>query len=269
MSFCLRKHKYSVTLRGFGDLLGVPSEGLEFYSKDHHWSSLPPQFDKERINSLVSTQPLKNGLLGSMLKFPHDQRYKIIDSNLYVKGGNHSHVQTSESAFLWCLEKRHQVNLAFFIASRMNGLTSETRRHLPYGLLLTNLFINLKLKNRGTGKPPKKHPINATTIERMEKSMSKKAVVEDYEDDIYRDIDNYAFQARTDASGSGANQEEGYILEEFPPQSPERDEHNFQRETDYELYQRQRRMEKKQNVILGALGFILKSFTCNRKRPRD
>ncbi|GKB31366.1 retrovirus-related pol polyprotein from transposon TNT 1-94 [Tanacetum coccineum] len=68
----------------------------------------------------------------------------VIRENAYVAIGNRDHVQASIALMLYCLETGRPYNLAYFIVMRMNYFRDRSDKVLPYGMILTRLFKNLK-----------------------------------------------------------------------------------------------------------------------------
>ncbi|GKA61214.1 hypothetical protein Tco_0760621 [Tanacetum coccineum] len=63
---------------------------------------------------------------------------------VYVAEGNRDHAQASIALMLYRLETRRPYNLAYFIVMRMNYFRDRVDKVLPYGMILTRLFKNLK-----------------------------------------------------------------------------------------------------------------------------
>ncbi|GJU58966.1 hypothetical protein Tco_1236732 [Tanacetum coccineum] len=64
--------------------------------------------------------------------------------NVYSALGNRDHVQAIIALMLYCLESRRTFNLAYFIIMRMYYFRDRIDKVLPYGMILTRLFKNLK-----------------------------------------------------------------------------------------------------------------------------
>ncbi|GKB58001.1 hypothetical protein Tco_0914187 [Tanacetum coccineum] len=68
----------------------------------------------------------------------------VIGENVYADIENRDHVQASISLMLYCLETRRPYNLAYFIIMRMYNFRDRFEKVLPYGMILTRVFRNLK-----------------------------------------------------------------------------------------------------------------------------
>ncbi|GJX08352.1 hypothetical protein Tco_0196284 [Tanacetum coccineum] len=64
----------------------------------------------------------------------------IIQENVFCLGGNQDYVPACLCYMLYCIARSEKLNLAFFIAKRMEFVTKQARLILPYGVLLTSLF---------------------------------------------------------------------------------------------------------------------------------
>ncbi|GJX16903.1 hypothetical protein Tco_0217735 [Tanacetum coccineum] len=68
----------------------------------------------------------------------------VIRENIYSVIGNRDHTQAVIALMLYCLENRQPFNLAYFIIRRMYFFRDRRDKVLPYGMILTRLFKNLK-----------------------------------------------------------------------------------------------------------------------------
>ncbi|GJS85940.1 hypothetical protein Tco_0752481 [Tanacetum coccineum] len=68
----------------------------------------------------------------------------VIRENVYSAIGNRDHTQAVIALMLYCLETRQPFNLAYFIIRRMYFFRDRKDKVLPYGMILTRLFRNLK-----------------------------------------------------------------------------------------------------------------------------
>ncbi|GJS66916.1 hypothetical protein Tco_0681480 [Tanacetum coccineum] len=64
--------------------------------------------------------------------------------NIYSAIGNGDHTQAVIALMLYCLESGQPFNLAYFIIRRMYFFRDRRDKVLPYGMILTRLFKNLK-----------------------------------------------------------------------------------------------------------------------------
>ncbi|GJY44688.1 hypothetical protein Tco_0432901 [Tanacetum coccineum] len=68
----------------------------------------------------------------------------VIRENVYSAIGNRDHTKAVIALMLYCLENRQPFNLAYFIIRRMYFFRDRRDKVLPYGMILTRLFKNLK-----------------------------------------------------------------------------------------------------------------------------
>ncbi|GJV49778.1 retrovirus-related pol polyprotein from transposon TNT 1-94 [Tanacetum coccineum] len=68
----------------------------------------------------------------------------VIRENVYSAIGNRDHTQAVIALMLYCLENRQPFNLAYFIIRRMYFFRDRRDKVLPYGMILTRLFKNLR-----------------------------------------------------------------------------------------------------------------------------
>nr|GEV09110.1 alpha/beta hydrolases superfamily protein [Tanacetum cinerariifolium] len=68
----------------------------------------------------------------------------VLRENVYSAKRNRDHTQAVIALILYCLENRQPFNLAYFIVRRMYFFRDTRDKVLPYGMILTYLFENLK-----------------------------------------------------------------------------------------------------------------------------
>ncbi|GKA59474.1 hypothetical protein Tco_0758787 [Tanacetum coccineum] len=68
----------------------------------------------------------------------------VIRENVYSAIGNRDHTQAVIALMSYCLENRQPFNLAYFIIRRMYFFRDRQDKVLPYDMILTRLFKNLK-----------------------------------------------------------------------------------------------------------------------------
>ncbi|GKB32429.1 hypothetical protein Tco_0871830 [Tanacetum coccineum] len=68
----------------------------------------------------------------------------VIRENIYSTIGNRDHTQAVSALMLYCLQNRQPFNIAYFIIKRMYFFRDRRDKVLPYGMILTRLFKNLK-----------------------------------------------------------------------------------------------------------------------------
>ncbi|GJR67566.1 hypothetical protein Tco_0013631 [Tanacetum coccineum] len=117
----------------------------------------------------------------------------VIRENVYSAIGNRDHTQAIIALMLYCLENGQPFNLAYFIIRRMYFFRDRRDKVLPYGMILTRLFKNLKvnmekhpfderyklvprkmssLKAKQPKKPPSKRTRNVGKFKRVELTTS-------------------------------------------------------------------------------------------------
>ncbi|GJW52235.1 hypothetical protein Tco_0093586 [Tanacetum coccineum] len=69
---------------------------------------------------------------------------QVFRENIYSAIGNRDHTQAVIALMLYCLENRQPFNLAYFIVRRIYFFMDRRDKVLPYGMILTRLFKNLK-----------------------------------------------------------------------------------------------------------------------------
>ncbi|GJS44260.1 hypothetical protein Tco_0569303 [Tanacetum coccineum] len=68
----------------------------------------------------------------------------VIRENVYSAIGNRDYVQAIIALMLYCLESGRSFNLAYFVIMRMYYFRDQSDKVLPYGMILTRLFKNIK-----------------------------------------------------------------------------------------------------------------------------
>nr|GEV87490.1 hypothetical protein [Tanacetum cinerariifolium] len=126
-------HEFHVVLTiGFDCLLALDEE---IYPRIVH-----EKVDKEgntihKLPNQIETNELFNHLRPCEL---------VIRENIYSAIGNRDHTQVVIALMLYCLETRQSFNLAYIIIRRMYFFRDQKDKFLPYGMILTHLFRNLK-----------------------------------------------------------------------------------------------------------------------------
>nr|GEW25246.1 hypothetical protein [Tanacetum cinerariifolium] len=89
----------------------------------------------------------------------------VIRENIYSAIGNKDHTQAVIALMLYCLKNIQPFNLAYFIIRRMYFFRDRRDKVIPYGMILTPLFKNLK-------KSPPKRTRNVGKFTRTQLSTS-------------------------------------------------------------------------------------------------
>nr|GEY18383.1 hypothetical protein [Tanacetum cinerariifolium] len=136
VEFVIQNQYFSFPLEDFAQILRIPyREGQ--VTCIHHQEEVEVQDYQILIHEIVSRlKPLE----------------EIIWENVFCPGGNWDHVSACLCYMLYCVANSKKFNLAYFMAKQMEWVTKQARLILPYGMLLTLLFIfiideNPKLQN--------------------------------------------------------------------------------------------------------------------------
>ncbi|GKC44429.1 retrovirus-related pol polyprotein from transposon TNT 1-94 [Tanacetum coccineum] len=130
---------------------------------------------------LKDSKPTKTPM-SREIKLTKDDEADSVDSTKYRAIGNRDHVQASIALMLYFLETERPYNLAYFIVMRMSYFRDRFDKVLPYGMIVTRLFKNLKasIKNHPfdghytlvprTKRPPPKRTRNVGKSKRAQLS---------------------------------------------------------------------------------------------------
>ncbi|GJX50349.1 hypothetical protein Tco_0277194 [Tanacetum coccineum] len=132
------------------DELEITLEQIEPYNSrlpaiDHirnliHQRTIHEKIDKEgKTNHKLPNQIETNELLDHLRPCE-----LVIMENVYSAIGNRDHTQAVIALMMYFLETRQPFNLAYFIIRRMYFFRDQKDKVLPYGMILTRLFKNLK-----------------------------------------------------------------------------------------------------------------------------
>ncbi|GJT14575.1 hypothetical protein Tco_0861617 [Tanacetum coccineum] len=162
-------YRFNISLAQFAELTSLPNKGICIYSDawgldelektleqiEPYNSRLPAlddiqnlihrrtaheRVDKEgktihKLPNQIETNELFNHLRPCEL---------VVRENVYSAIGNRDHTQAVIALMLYCLENGQPFNLAYFIIRRMYFFRDRKDKVLPYGMILTRLFKNLK-----------------------------------------------------------------------------------------------------------------------------
>ncbi|GJR81747.1 copia protein [Tanacetum coccineum] len=169
IQFIINNHHFNLSLAQFAELTYLPNQGICIYSDawgldelektleqiEPYNSRLPALDDirnlihrrtvHEKIDKEGNTiHKLPNQIKTNEL-FDHLRPCElVIRENVYSAIGNRDHTQAVIALMLYCLENRQPFNLAYFIIRRMYFFRDRRDKVLPYGMILTRLFKNLK-----------------------------------------------------------------------------------------------------------------------------
>ncbi|GKC58762.1 hypothetical protein Tco_1086360 [Tanacetum coccineum] len=171
IQFDINGHLFNLSLDQFVKLTSLPDQGICLYSDawsiDHLEKTLEqiPSYNStlpslEDIQNLIHRRTVfeKQTKQGMAKKLPnqiennelleHLKPYElVIRENVYSAIGNRDHVQAIIALMLYCLESGRSFNLAYFIIMRMYYFRDRSDKVLPYGMILTRLFKNIKSKH--------------------------------------------------------------------------------------------------------------------------
>ncbi|GJU03772.1 hypothetical protein Tco_1114110 [Tanacetum coccineum] len=168
ITFDINEHEFNISLDQFAKLTSLQNQGICVYTDS--WSldalknnlepnppynsNLPPLDDIRAMTHfrVIFKKGTKEGIVQ---KLPNQIKTNelldhlkpcelVIIENAYVAIGNRDHIQSSIALMLYCLEVGTPFNLAYFIIRRINYFRERVDKVVPYGMILTHFFKNLK-----------------------------------------------------------------------------------------------------------------------------
>ncbi|GJR64945.1 hypothetical protein Tco_0011010 [Tanacetum coccineum] len=218
IQFIINNHHFNLSLAQFAELTHLPNQGICIYSDA--WSLDELEKTLEQIEPYNSRLPALNDIRNlihrrtvhekvdkegnTIHKLPNQIETNelfehlrpcelVIRENVYSAIGNRDHTQAVIALMLYCLQSGQPFNLAYFIIRRMYFFRDRQDKILPYGMILTRLFKNLKanmpqhpfderyklvprkmssLKAKQSKKPPPKRTRNVGKSKRTQLSTS-------------------------------------------------------------------------------------------------
>ncbi|GJX13782.1 hypothetical protein Tco_0205540 [Tanacetum coccineum] len=176
IKFIINNHHFNLSLTQFAKLTNLPNQGICIYSDA--WSLDELEKTLEQIKPYNSRLPALDDIRNlihrrtihekvdkegnTIHKFPNQIETNeifehlrpcelVIRENVYSAIGNRDHTQAVIALMLYCLQSGQPFNLAYFIIRRMYFFRDRRDKVLPYGMILTRLFKNLKA-NMNVGK---------------------------------------------------------------------------------------------------------------------
>ncbi|GKA50530.1 hypothetical protein Tco_0743603 [Tanacetum coccineum] len=166
IEFVIQNQFFSFTLEGFGQILGIPTNGAcsftDKWSLDDLQYSVPMNgpyqtnppcpdeikiyVQEEREDPVTRTRHKnvvlveENEILTREIVTVMKSWVEIIQENVFCLGGNRDHVLVCLCHMLYCIARSKRYNLAYFISKHMELVTKQPRLIMPYGMLLTRLF---------------------------------------------------------------------------------------------------------------------------------
>ncbi|GJS60601.1 putative reverse transcriptase domain-containing protein [Tanacetum coccineum] len=169
IQFIINNHHFNLSLAQFAELTHLPNQGICIYSDA--WSLDELEKTLEQIEPYNSRLPALDDIRNlihrrtvhekvdkegnTIHKLPNQIETNelfehlrpcelVIRENVYSAIGNRDHTQAVIALMLYCLQSGQPFNLAYFIIRRMYFFRDRRDKVLPYGMILTRLFKNLK-----------------------------------------------------------------------------------------------------------------------------
>nr|GEX95098.1 uncharacterized mitochondrial protein AtMg00810-like [Tanacetum cinerariifolium] len=169
IQFIINNHHFNLSLAQFAELTHLPNQGICIYSDTWGLDELKKTIEKikpynsrlpdlDDIQNLIHKRTIhekidKEG--NTIYKLPNQIETNelfdhlrpcelVIRENVYSAIGNKDHTQAVIALMLYCLQNRQPFNLAYFIIRRMYFFRDRRDKVLPYDMILTRLFKNLK-----------------------------------------------------------------------------------------------------------------------------
>ncbi|GJU01838.1 hypothetical protein Tco_1112176 [Tanacetum coccineum] len=134
----IQVHQGDVKEVRVGKLQTNQDADVERTMKPTPWIPLYIEKNVEQVPPYNSTLPA----LDDIINLIHQRT--IHEKNVYLAIGNRDHTQAIIALMLYCLENGQPFNLAYFVIRRMYYFRDRRDKVLPYGMILTRLFKNLK-----------------------------------------------------------------------------------------------------------------------------
>ncbi|GJU00630.1 hypothetical protein Tco_1110968 [Tanacetum coccineum] len=169
IQFVIKNHHFNLYLAQFAELTHLPNRGICIYSDAWGLDELEKTLEQiEPYNSQLPTLDDIRNLIhrrtvhekvdkegNTIYKLPNQiETHELLEhlrpcelvirENVYSAIGNRDHTQAVIASMLYCLVNRQPFNLAYFIIRRIYFFRDRRDKVLPYGMILTRLFKNLK-----------------------------------------------------------------------------------------------------------------------------
>nr|GFA42469.1 hypothetical protein [Tanacetum cinerariifolium] len=169
IQFTVNNHRFNISLAQFDELTSLPNQGICNYSDawgldelektlehiEPYKSCLPALDDIQNlihqiiVHERVDKEEKTNHKLPSQIEtnelFNHLRPCEpVIRENCYSTIGNKDNTQAVIALMLYCLENGQPFNIGYFIIRRIYFFRDRKDKFLPYGMILTHLFKNLK-----------------------------------------------------------------------------------------------------------------------------
>ncbi|GJT48205.1 hypothetical protein Tco_0974362 [Tanacetum coccineum] len=178
IQFVINNHRFNISRAQFAELTSLPNQGIYIYSDawvldelDKTLEQIPPYnsclpaIDDIRnfIHRRTTHEKIKKegkpihklpNQIETNELFDHLRPCElVIRENIYSAIGNRDHTQAIIALMLYYLENGQPFNLAYFIIRKMYFYRDRQDKVIPYRMILTRLFKNLKANM-------KKHPFD-------------------------------------------------------------------------------------------------------------
>ncbi|GKB02627.1 hypothetical protein Tco_0830716 [Tanacetum coccineum] len=169
IQFVINNHPFNLSLEQFAELTSLPNQGICLYSDawgldelEKNLEQVPPYnstlpalddirnlIHRRTIHEKVTKEGETVHKLPNQIKtnelFSHFRPCElVIRENVYSAIGNRDHTQAIIALMLYCLKNEQPFNFDYFIIRRMYYFRDRRDKVLPYGMILTRLFKNLK-----------------------------------------------------------------------------------------------------------------------------
>ncbi|GKA44067.1 hypothetical protein Tco_0736791 [Tanacetum coccineum] len=137
IQFLINNRPFNLSLEQFYERTSLPNQGSCLYSDAWGLDELKKNLEQvlPYNSTLTALDDIRNLI---------HRRTIYEKENVYSAIGNRDHTQAIIALMLYCLENGQPFNLAYFIIRRMYYSGYQRDKILPYGMILTRLFKNLK-----------------------------------------------------------------------------------------------------------------------------
>ncbi|GKD57369.1 hypothetical protein Tco_1290756 [Tanacetum coccineum] len=169
IKFVINNRPFNLSLEQFAELTSLPNQGIFLYSDawgldelEKNLKQVPPYNSTlpalddirnliqrrtihEKVTNKGETVHRSQNQITTNKLFTHLRPCKlVIRENVYSAIGNRDYTQAIIMLMLYYLENGQPFNLGYFIIRRMYYFRDRRDKVLPYGMILTRLFKNLK-----------------------------------------------------------------------------------------------------------------------------
>ncbi|GJS18669.1 hypothetical protein Tco_0413141 [Tanacetum coccineum] len=137
IQFVIKNRPFNLSLEKFAELTSLPNQGICLYS--NAWGLDELEKNIKQVPPYNSTLPAFDDIRNLIHRRTIHEK-----ENVYSAIGNKDHTQAIIALMLYCLENEQPFNLTYFIIRRMYYFRDRRDKVLPYGMILTYLFKNLK-----------------------------------------------------------------------------------------------------------------------------